>query len=220
MQKLFEVLKKCPLFFDIKEEDLQSLLTCLGAKESSYKKGQFIFNEGEPAQYLAVVISGSVRVIRDDYYGNRSLVAHIGQAEVFGESFACAGITSLPISVMAEEDCSCLLIDCKRITSTCNNSCEFHNRMIFNLLRLVANKNILFHQKLEVISKRSTREKLMTYLTNEAQLQSSNDITIPYDRQSLADYLGVDRSGLSTEIGKLCKEGIIDCHKNHFKLIN
>ena len=125
----------------------------------------------------------------------------------------------MPVSVVAPVDCTCLLIDCKRITESCTNACEFHNRVIFNLLRIVANKTILFDQKIEVTSKRSTREKLMAYLLNVAKTKGSDEFIIPYDRQQLADYLEVDRSGLSSEISKLKKEGIIDCEKNRFVIL-
>ena len=112
-----------------------------------------------------------------------------------------------------------MLIDCRRITTSCSNACGFHNQMIHNLLRVVANKNLIFHQKIEITSRRSTREKLMAYLLHQEKLHGSSEFTIPYDRQALADYLEVDRSGLSTEIGKLKKQGILSCEKNRFTLL-
>ena len=219
MDQSLEILKTCPLFSDIQQTDLTAMLTCLGARRCEAQRGSLIFREGEPAVYVGIVLSGAVRVIREDYYGNRSIVAHMGPGEVFGESFACAGVTALPVSVLAEEDSCCLLIDCKRITVSCTNACAFHSRMIYNLLRMVAGKNLLFNQKLEITSKRTTREKLMAYLMNQAKLQGREEFTIPYDRQALADYLEVDRSGLSAEISKLRKEGKLLCDKNWFHLL-
>ena len=219
MEKLFEVLNSCPLFDGVAEGDLEAMLGCLGARKYTARKGQIIFHEGDPAIFVGIVLCGAIRVIREDYYGNRSIVAHMEPGEVFGESFACAGVKSLPVSVVAEEDCQYLLIDCHRITVSCTNACAFHSRMIYNLLRLVAGKNLLFNQKLEITSKRTTREKLMAYLLNQAKLQGKEEFTIPYDRQALADYLEVDRSGLSAEIGKLRKEGKLFCEKNRFRLL-
>lgn len=219
MKKYFSVIKKCPMFEGISELDLEGMLACLGAKRISVKKGEVIFGEGEKATAVGIVLSGSVRMIREDYYGNRSILTLVKPAELFGETYACAGIDSLPVTVLAAEDSECMLIDCRRITFTCANACEFHSRVVFNLLRLVANKNLTYDQKIEVTSKRTTRDKLMTYLLSQAKLHGSNIFEIPYDRQELADYLEVDRSGLSAEISKLRKEHVIACVKNKFEIL-
>lgn len=220
MKEFNEILEQCPLFDDIRMEDLSTMLGCIGGRTVSVAKGQSVYREGDPATHVGMVLSGAVRLVREDYYGNRSIVAHIGPSELFGETYACAGISSLPISVVADEDSAVLLMDCRRITTTCSSACAFHNRIIFNLLRLVAVKNLIFDQKIQVTSKRTTREKLMAFLLNQAKLQGSNSFTIPYDRQELADYLEVDRSGLSAEISKLRKEKVLESEKNSFTLLN
>ena len=219
MKKYIPVLKKSGLFEEIEEENLTAMLDCLGAKVFSVKKDMTIFCEGTPAKYIGLILSGAVQMVQDDFYGNRSIVTSIGENGLFGESFACAGITSLPVSFIASKDCEIMLIDCKRITYTCCNACSFHKQVIFNLLHLVARKNLDFHQKIEITSKRSTKEKLMTYLLSVAKQTGSSSFTIPYDRQALADYLGVERSAMSAEIGKLRKEGIIECQKSHFTIL-
>ena len=219
MEKSLEILKSCPLFAGIRETDMEAMLACLGAQRFEARKGGVVFAEGDPAVYVGIVLRGAVRVIREDYYGNRSIVAHMGPGEVFGESFACAGAAALPVSVVAEEDCGYVLVDCRRITVSCTNACAFHSRMIYNLLQMVAGKNLVFQKKLEITSKRTTREKLMAYLLYQAKLQGSDEFRIPYDRQALADYLEVDRSGLSVEIGKLRREGKLWCDRNCFRLL-
>lgn len=219
MNNYHEVLERCPLFDGIQMEDLSAMLGCIGGRTISVPKGNAVFREGDPATHVGMVLSGAVRMIREDYYGNRSIVAHIGPSELFGESYACAGITSLPISIVADEDSTVLVMDCRRITTTCSSACAFHNRIIFNLLKLVSMKNLVFDQKIQVTSKRTTREKLMAYLLYQAKLQGSNSFTIPYDRQELADYLEVDRSGLSAEISKLRRDGILTSEKNQFVLL-
>ena len=219
MQEFHPIMAKCPLFDGIRMEDLSAMLGCIGGRTIAVSKGQTVFREGDPATHVGMVLSGAVQMVREDYYGNRSIVAHIGPAELFGETYACAGITALPISVVADVDSQVLLMDCRRITVSCSNACAFHSRIIYNLLRLVAGKNLVFDQKIQVTSKRSTREKLMTYLLNQAKLQGTNEFTIPYDRQELADYLEVDRSGLSAEISKLRREGVLESEKNRFRLL-
>ena len=215
----FAVLKSCVLFANIKEQDYQAMLGCLGAKPYKFKKGDVIFREGDPAKCFGIILSGSVQIVRIDYYGNRSITAKLEAGEIFGESFACAGVSALTVDVTATEDSEVLLIDAARLTHTCSNACDFHNQMIMNLLQVMARKNLMFNQKIEVTSKRSTREKLMTYLMLQAKKVGSSTFVIPYDRQELADYLEVDRSGLSAEISKLRKENVLECEKNKFVLL-
>ena len=219
MKEFYPVLEQCPLFDGIRTEEIQALMSCLGGRKLEAAKGQTIFHEGDAATHVGIVLRGAVLTVREDYYGNRSIMAHIGPAQMFGESYACADIPALPISVVADEDSQVLLIDCRRITVGCSNACSFHSRIIFNMLRLVANKNLVFDQKIQVTSKRSTREKLMTYLLGQAKQQGRDEFTIPYDRQELADYLEVDRSGLSAEISKLRREGVLESEKNRFRLL-
>lgn len=219
MKNTDPVLAQCPLFDGIQPEDLSALLGCIGGRTLSVPKGQAVFHEGDPATYVGMVLSGAVQLVREDFYGNRSIVAHIGPAELFGEDYACAGIAALPISVVADMDSQVLLMDCRRIIVSCSSACAFHSRIIHNLLRLVAVKNLVYDQKIQITSQRSTREKLMVYLLNQAKLQGSSSFTIPYDRQELADYLEVDRSGLSAEISKLRREGILESERNRFKLL-
>ena len=219
MRRYTVILERSSLFAGVDIADLRGMLGCIGGQTVSYSKGQYIAREGDAASNVGMVLSGAVRMEREDYYGNRSIVAHIGPGELFGESYACAGLPALPISVVADEDSVVLLMDCRRILTTCSSACAFHNRIIYNLLKLVATKNLVFDQKIQITSKRSTREKLMAYLLSQAKLHGTKGFTIPYDRQELADYLEVDRSGLSAEISKLRKEGILESEKSFFRLL-
>ena len=219
MKDLTPKLQGCPLFDGIDPTDLTGMLGCLGARPISAMKGQPIFREGDPAIHVGIVLSGSVQIIREDFYGNRSIMAHLGPKQLFGESYAFSGVPTLPVSVIADEDTEVLLLDSRRISTCCSNACSFHNRVIFNLLHLVAVNNLVLHQKIQITAKRTTREKLMAYLLSQAKVQGSNAFTIPYDRQELADYLEVDRSGLSAEISKLRREGVLESEKNHFRLL-
>lgn len=219
MKEFFPILQKCPLFAGIDGQDLPGLLACLGADTVTARKNAPVFSEGDPAKYVGIVLTGSVQVVRDDYYGNRSLLSHVTPGELFGESFACAAVDALPVSVLAVEDCTVLRIDCRRLTRTCSHACDFHNRMVLNLLQVVAAKNLSFHKKLEITYRRTTREKLLAYLLWQAKTQNTDSFTIPFDRQSLADYLGVERSAMSAELSKLRKDGIIDFDRSHFTLL-
>lgn len=219
MKKYLEIFEKCPLFDRIEEQDLLRMLGCLGAKVESFDKKYTIMAEGNPAKYIGIVLSGSAQIVQNDYYGNRSILSRIGPAEMFAEAFACARIQTIPVSVIANEPCEVMLIDSDHILHTCQNNCGFHQQLIFNLMKDLAAKAILFHQKIEIIAKRTTRDKLMAYLMFQAKKTGSNRFSIPFDRQELADYLEVDRSGLSAEISKLRREGVLESHKKEFELL-
>ena len=219
MKQYFNILAKCPLFEGLSERDLGTLLSCLGARVASFDKKYTILSEGTPATQIGIMLSGAAQIIQIDYYGNRSIVSEIEPAEIFGESFACAELKSLPVSVIANEPCEVLLLNCRHLLHTCSSSCAFHQQMIFNLMKDLATKSIRFHQRIEITSKRSTADKLMAYLMIRAKKEQSNSFDIPFDRQELADYLEVDRSGLSAEISKLQKKGIIKSQKKHFELL-
>ena len=219
MKKYLKILQRCPLFFGIEEQDLLRMLACLGARVAEFDKKYTILAEGRPAKHIGILLSGTAQIVRVDYYGNRSILSEVGEGEVFGEAFACAGTASLPVAVIANEPCEVMLIDCDHILHTCSNNCGFHQHLIFNLMQDLAAKTITFHHKIEVVSGRTTREKLMTYLLMQAKKANSNRFEIPFDRQELADYLEVDRSGLSAEIGKLRREGVLRSERNRFELL-
>ena len=219
MKKYLEVLRKCSLFSGIEDENLIPMLGCLGAKTESYRKNETIFSEGDSVGTFGIVLSGEVQIVQNDYYGNRSILANIESSEIFGETYACAEIESLPVDVVASEDSEVMLVDVHRVTRSCGNACSFHSQIIFNLVKIVAEKNLVFHRKIMVTAGRTTREKLMVYLLSEAKKQNSDTFKIPYDRQELADYLEVERSGLSAEISKLRREGVILADKNLFTIL-
>lgn len=219
MKEFLNILKECALFKGIEEENLLRMLNCLGAKVDFFDKKYTVFAEGTPAKYIGIVLSGSVKMVRVDYFGNRSIVMTATQGEIFGEAFACSEVQSLPVSTVANEPSRIMMIDSSHIVHTCQNNCGFHQQLIFNLMKELATKNLRFHQKIQITSNRTTREKLMSYLTFCAEKAGRGDFLIPFDRQELADYLDVERSGLSAEISKLRKEGVIENSKNHFKLL-
>lgn len=220
MKKQIEILKDTPLFFGVQEHEIEEMLGCLSSSEKTYNKGSYILTAQDPPVNVGIVLEGSVHVIKEDFWGNRAILARIGAGGMFGEAFACAQADHLPVSVVAREDTDVLFIDYKRIITTCSSACHFHSRLIENMLHILAEKNILLTQKMEHIVKRTTREKLLSYLSWQAVQAGSSYFMIPFNRQELADYLSVDRSALSSELGKLQKEGILEYHKNQFKLIH
>lgn len=219
MNIFVNILKKCPLFDNIETEDFALMLHCLGARVENFKKKDYILSEGESATSIGILLSGRAQIDQVDYFGNRTILTDLVPSEMMGESFACASVEALPVNVIAMEDSSVLFIEWNRIIHPCSNGCGFHKQLVYNLMHIIASKNVIFHHKLGILSKRTTREKLLAFLTLQAKRNNSNQFTIPYDRQQLADYLQVERSGLSAEISKLRKEGIIESTKNHFIIL-
>lgn len=219
MKKFFSILRRCSLFDGIADEDLLRMLDCLGARVEQFDKKYTIFSEGSPARYIGILLSGIAHTVQIDYYGNRSILDDIHPCELFAEDFACAGADALPVSVIADEPCLVMLIDASHVLHTCCNNCSFHQRLIYNLMRALADRSIQTQQRMEITSKRTTREKLLAYLLSCEKQAGSSSFSIPFDRQELADYLEVDRSGLSSEIGKLRREGVLESHRREFTLL-
>ena len=218
MKKYLKILTLSDLFFSIGESELTSLLSCLSARVEAFEKKQFIFSEGDKVEAVGIVLSGQVQVIKEDFYGNKNIVSVFEPGDLFAEAFVCSDVKTLPVSVVCTADSEIMFVDFKKLITTCGNSCAFHHRLILNMLRILANKNILLNQKLEFASKRTTRGKLLAYLSAEAKKTKSASFDIPINRQELADYLSVDRSAMSAELSKLRDEGVLDYYKNHFKL--
>ena len=203
MENYFEILKKCRMFTGLDIDDIKCLTEILNSKVVKYSKGDVIFSEGEkPEEHIGVVLHGNAQIERTDYYGNRSIVAVLEPSEVFGEAFVCAGIKSIPVDVVALDETVVMLLSLPDIPP---QNTDIYNCFILNLLRTSSVKNLVLMKRLEVTSKRSTEEKLMTYLMQTAKEQGKSSFHITYDRQQLADYLEVDRSGLSAVIGKAKK---------------
>ena len=213
------LLGSCELFADIEAEQLPVLLKCLNASTRTYEKGGFILRAGESAPWAGVALTGTAHIIQEDFWGNRSIIARIDEGDLFAESFCCAGTESLPISVVAIEKTQVLSLDFNKIVSICSSACGFHNSLIKNMLRIIAVKSVGLTRKLEDISQRTTREKLLSYLSRQALIGDSRCFDIPFNRQELADYLSVDRSALSAELARMRNSGILRCKKNHFELL-
>ncbi len=218
MEAYYEILSRCPLFAGISREEMPEILGCLDKRVAKIPKGDPVFLEGEPARFVGVVLSGGVQIVRDDYYGRRSVLTVVSPGELFAEAFVCAGVDALPVSAFALQSSTVLLLDCRRVMTGCGHDCLFHSRLVYNLLRGMARKNLVLTEKIRFMSRKTTREKLMEFLLDQAKRHGSAEFTIPYDRQALADYLGVERSAMSAEIGKLKKAGLIETSGAWFRV--
>lgn len=218
MKDFIPVLKRTKLFAGVGDEDISSMLSCLGARLRTYRRGEYVLRQGEHLSDILVLVEGSLHIQRDDYWGNRSILGHIGVGEIFGEAYAAPESGTLLNDVITVEDSSVFFFDVKRVITTCSSACRFHSLVVQNLFFAISEKNRSLVQKLDYVSRRTTREKLISYLSEEAKKQNSSYITIPFNRQQLADYLSVDRSAMSNELCKMRDDGLLEFEKNRFKL--
>lgn len=216
MKNIIENIKDNPLFNNIEQSDIPALLGCLSSVNKSYSKGEIVFNTGDEINSIGLILSGAVRVIQDDENGDRSIIAEIPFGQLFAEALVCSGVKFYPVTVEAVEKTEILYLNYKKLITTCNNSCVFHSKLVENMLRLLAIRNITLNQKIDILSKRTTQEKILCYLKYESK--GANKFTIPFNREALANYLCVDRSAMSNELSKMQKEGLISFNKNLFKL--
>ena len=218
MKDFLPVLRSAPLFSGVSEEELTAILACLGAEVKHFPKDDFLLRAGDTAESIGLVLAGSVLVIQEDIWGNRNILSKAGPGQTFAAAYACAPGSLLNVSVAAETPAAAMFLNVRRVLIVCPSACVHHSRIIRNLLGELAEKNLRFGEKLTHMGQRSTRAKLMSYFSAEAQRLGKYEFDIPFSRQQLADYLAVERSGLSLELGKMKREGLLDFHKSHFVL--
>lgn len=207
------------LFAGIKPEDRKAMLGCIGYHIGTFQKGEIVAFEAENIRHVGVVLSGAVDMVKEDLWGNKTMLIRTGKNEVFGETFACGEDNLSVVTFVVSEDARILFLPFDRVMRSCTMACVFHHRLIENMVRVIANKNRDLMRKVEVVSKRSIREKLLTYLSIQAQTQSSRYFEIPLGRVELAEYLCVDRSALTRELAKMKEDGLIDFDKNCFRML-
>lgn len=220
MKKYISILKGTKLFSGVGEEDIEAMLGCLQANHRSFKKGDYILREGERIDRIMILAKGKLLVQQDDFWGNRSIVQMIRPGEMFGEAYVSPESGVLINDVVAEAESEVLFFDVKRILTVCPSACRFHATVIQNLFYAISEKNRKLVQKIGHMSKRTTRAKLLSYLSEEAKRQNSTNIMIPFNRQQLADFLSVDRSAMSNELCKMRDEGLLAFEKNEFTLFS
>lgn len=219
MKKYLSVLKQSKLFYGVKEEEILLMLDCLDAKLHTYQKGEYVFRQGERLNCIMILTEGNLYVQRDDFWGNRSIIQQISVGEMFGEAYVAADSGAIMNDVIAMEESSVVFLNVGKILSVCSSACRFHTMVVQNLFYAISEKNRQLIQKIGHISKRTTREKLLSYLSDQAKRKKSRTFEIPFNRQQLADFLSVDRSAMSNELGKMQKEGILNFEKNRFTLL-
>ena len=220
MQDFEGQISKNALFDGIDPQEMRALMGCLRPVKRSYHKNEVIWHEGDRVHTVGLVAEGAVLILRDDFWGNRSILGEAVAGDLFGESYACVPGQPVTVSVLAAEDSTIVFLEIAQALAVCGQACTFHLRLVQNLMQILAQKNLMLSRKIDHISRHSTREKLLAYLSYHAQEKGNSTFDIPFNRQELADYLSVDRSALSQELGRMKRDGLIDFTRSHFTLLS
>lgn len=212
------VLKQCPLFEGLAENDILSLLPCLRPALHEFQKGDLLCQAGSPQDTFGIVLAGTVQVQKDDFAGNRLLIGSFGPGELFGEVSAYAGRGRWPNTVIASSIGKVLFMPFSQLSQTCCRACDFHQTMIRNMLGIVARKAMIMNSRLNFLKLRSMREKLAAFLVEQYKQNGTRTFLVAMNREELADYLNVSRPSMSRELGRMKDEGLIDFYRSSFTI--
>lgn len=219
MHAYMKQIQSHPLFSGVSAEKLSAMLACLGGHMKTYRKGEIIFLSEEPVKSVGIVIRGRIRMAKEYDNGDVSMLMNIEKGELLGETFACGSVLNSKVVFQAAINSEVLFLPFHKVIHTCNMTCGFHHRLIENMVRLISDKNVQLIEKMEATSRKSLRDKILTYLFNQAEKYGSYEFEIPLGRTELAEYLCADRSALTRELSHMQEDGLIAFQKNTYKIL-
>jgi CRP-like cAMP-binding protein len=219
LKKYHKTLLSTTLFHGIDENDLEGMLACLNVMVRHYRKNDIILMAGSKATSVGVMVEGTAQITREDAEGNRAILSELVKGDIFAEAYAAAARDDIPITVIATSDCSIVWVPFSKVVVQCSFSCQFHQQLIQNMMKIIAEKSIAMNEKMRILSCKTTKEKLLTYLHDYSEKMGKTKFKIPFSRNELADFLSVDRSAMSRELGKLRDEGYLNFNRNEFELL-
>lgn len=218
MNKILDNIKSYPIFKSLDKKEIKDIISSSNGTIKTFSKNNYIYHKGDNINKFGIVLEGKIKIVNEDFWGNQNIISVIEPGEIFAEIFTFLQDTPLNVSVISDTDSKVLLMNINNTNKT--NNIQNHNIIFLqNLLNIIANKTFVLNRKIEYLSKRSTKEKILSFLSNQAAQNKKQSFTIPFSRQELADFLAVDRSALSRELSKLQKERIIEFNKNNFRLL-
>ena len=220
LENYYNQIKNSPVFFGMTDDELKGLLECFHARIKKYEKEEMVIRQGDIISNIYLILEGGVNIEKDSYWGRRIIISRLGKNDNLALSFVGSKDVESSVDAITVEDTLILILSYEKCTSMCQNACTRHKVLINNLFQILSKENIELIQQIENVSQKSIRDKILTYLSNEAQKNHSDKFTIKFNRQDLADYLNVDRSAMSFELSKLQKEGLIKYNKNQFELLS
>ncbi len=220
MEQYYPVIKNCTLFRKIEEREFGHLMRCLGAQVKSFHAEEYIFFAGDEINFIGIVLSGRIEIMKENLAGNKHIVAILGPSDMFAEGIVCTMKRIAPVTVRVNEEAKILHIPYERVIKTCGNVCEYHFNLVQNMMVVLGEKNVNLNRKLELLTLKGMREKIASFLMNEAGDRGSSMFQIMLNRNELADYLNVSRTSMCRELARMKEEGLIDYYGNSFKILN
>lgn len=212
-------LHKSIIFRNMNDDEIGSALSTLNAVEKKYKKDDIIMTAGDVTEKMGLVIRGSVTVESNDIWGNRTILSHVDEGGFFAETYALLDDEVMLVDVRANENCRILFFRIGSLSKLNNHKDIWVNKLIFNLLQISAHKNLTLSLRSFHTAPKTVRGRIMAYLNSVSLQNHSAEFDIPFNRQQMADYLSLDRTALSKELGRMRNEGVILFRKNHFKIM-
>ena len=219
MTEYIEDLAQTNLFWEIEPNDIAGLLGCINARRVEYRKDDLIIEEGSMVYDFGIILSGHGRSIKWDTNDKVIIITLLKKGSEIGIILAASLEHKSPVSVQAQDDVSVLLIPFERVFTRCKKACPQHDKLLRNFINIVAEKGLVLHERIDCLLKSTVRDKILAYLTRVSREQHSRTVSIPINRNAMAEYLNVERSALSRELSKMKREGILDYRKNDFKLL-
>ena len=219
LEKYLDVLIKCNLFENIEAEDLESLLLCLNYRIKKYNKNEIIILPGDKVDFIGIVLDGTAEITKNNALGDSILLSKLNSSQIFAEAIVCGDLNISPVTVASLSESVIMYVSYNKIMSICSNTCTFHSRLIYNMVKIIAKKNIVLNDKIDLLSSKTIKEKINLYLSKQMEINKSNKFKISFSRSELADFLNVNRSSLSRELSNMQNEGLIKFNKNNFEII-
>ena len=220
MEQYYDVLKSCVLFRRIEESSYKHLFHCLDAKVKSYSQEEYIFFAGDKVDYVGVVLSGRIEILKENLAGNKHIIAILDSSHMFAEGIVCTVNRLSPVTTQAMEDAKVLIIPYERVIKSCGEGCAYHIRLIQNMMEILGEKNVALNWKLDLLTLKGMREKLANYLLKVSQENGSKTFQIPLNRTELADFLNVSRTSMCRELTRMKDDGLIDLYGRSFKILD
>lgn len=208
------------LFENITEEEFNRMMVCFSTKTESFKKGQVVCDFSESRGIVGIIREGTALTVRNGINGGRTILESLEEGDIFGEAFTVCDKFSDGIYVVCEENCRITFIDYISILRPCSKGCQCHSRLLENFFYLLARRSVMLSRRVELLSRRTIRDKLLCYFSMESCAQKSARILLPMSLSNLADYLCVDRSAMMRELKKLNQEGVIHSEKKTITILD
>lgn len=220
MEQFYPVIAQCPLFDMVNRDEYQNLMTCINANIRKYNSDDYVILAGSQIAFVGIVLSGAVEIIKENPAGARLIMDVLGPGHIFGEGIVCTKARIAPVSVRVKAASQILVIPFERIIKTCGKSCDFHFQLIQNMMMLLGEKNFRMNVKIELLMLKGMREKLATYLLEQASQNNNRSFDIFLNRNELAEYLNVSRTSMSRELSRMKDEGLLDYYQNSFRILD